>query len=208
MGRFTHSQLNRKSFKDIHGLYMKEQELIADFVLIGFEDDERRIRDMNKKAEKESSDKGVDITKKRKAGSKMERMSKRQKTNVDLEEEEKLKTFLKIVPDEEGIIDYEFLDKRFSIIKWESKFYHYDRHGAEGIYYWIFKSDRSSRWIKMFSKIVTRFNKLDLMELYNLVMQRFETTTLEEDGTEIHMLAERRLMNLEAMIEERSVKPA
>ncbi|GJU82499.1 hypothetical protein Tco_1284864 [Tanacetum coccineum] len=52
--------------------------------------------------------------------------------------------------DKEGIIDYEVLEKRFPIINWESKFYHYDRHGAE-----------------------------DLVELYNLVMQRFETITPE-----------------------------
>nr|GEX83579.1 hypothetical protein [Tanacetum cinerariifolium] len=85
---FTHSQLNKKSFEDIQGLYMKEQELIVDFVPIGSEEDERMIRNMNKKAEEETSDKGVDSTKKRKAGSRMKRMSKRQKTNIDLEEEE------------------------------------------------------------------------------------------------------------------------
>ncbi|GJV19986.1 hypothetical protein Tco_1369006 [Tanacetum coccineum] len=28
--------------------------------------------------------------------------------------------------------------------------------------------------------MVTRFNRLDLVELYNLVMKRFETTTSEE----------------------------
>nr|GEV61337.1 hypothetical protein [Tanacetum cinerariifolium] len=55
--RFTHSQLNKKSFEDIQGLYMKEHELIANFVPIGSEEDERMIRDMNKKAEEESSDK-------------------------------------------------------------------------------------------------------------------------------------------------------
>ncbi|GJY71012.1 hypothetical protein Tco_0474715 [Tanacetum coccineum] len=84
-----------------------------------------------------------------------------------------------IVPDEEGIVDYEVLEKRFPIINWESKFYHYDRHRVEGIYYRIFRSDGSSRWIKTFSEMVTRFDRLDIMELYNLVMQRFETTTLE-----------------------------
>ncbi|GJQ98341.1 hypothetical protein Tco_0009480 [Tanacetum coccineum] len=40
--------------------------------------------------------------------------------------------------------------------------------------------------------MVTRFDRLDLEELYNLVMKRFETTTPEEDGTEIHMLTERK----------------
>ncbi|GJZ71191.1 hypothetical protein Tco_0635042 [Tanacetum coccineum] len=33
--------------------------------------------------------------------------------------------------------------------------------------------------IKTFSEMVTRFDRLDLVELYNLVMQRFETTTPE-----------------------------
>ncbi|GJX32140.1 hypothetical protein Tco_0241995 [Tanacetum coccineum] len=135
--------------------------------------------------------------------------SKRQKTDSDLEEEEQLKSFLMIVLDEEEIIDYEVLEKRFPIINWESKFYEFDRHGAECIYYRIFRSDGSSRWIKTFSKMETRFNRLDLEELYNLVMKRFDTTTPEgvdldlyencgvhtlilEDGTEIYMLAERK----------------
>ncbi|GJZ88734.1 hypothetical protein Tco_0660516 [Tanacetum coccineum] len=36
-------------------------------------------------------------------------------TNVDLEEEEQLRAYLKIVPDEEGIIDYEVLENRTMI---------------------------------------------------------------------------------------------
>nr|GEW70597.1 putative ribonuclease H-like domain-containing protein [Tanacetum cinerariifolium] len=117
MGKFSHSQLNKKSFEDIHDLYMKEHELITDFVPIGSEEDERMIKDMNKKTKEERNDKGVDSTKKRKARSRMKRMSKRKKTDVDLKEEEKLKPFLKIDPDEEGIIDYEVLDKRFPIMR-------------------------------------------------------------------------------------------
>ncbi|GKE22478.1 hypothetical protein Tco_1433990, partial [Tanacetum coccineum] len=115
--------------------------------------------------------------------------SKRQKTDVDLKEEEQLRAYLKIVTDEEGIIDYEVLERRFPIINWESKFYDFDRHGVECIYYRIFRSDGSSRWIKTFSEMVTRFDSLDLVELYTLVMKRFETTTPEEDSIEIHMLA-------------------
>nr|GEX95966.1 hypothetical protein [Tanacetum cinerariifolium] len=110
---------------------VQEHELITDFVPVGSEEDERMIRDINKKDEEESSDKD---------------------------------------PDEEGVIDYEVLDKRFSIINWELKFYHCDRHGAEGIYYRIFRSDGTSRWTKTFSEMVTRFDRLDLVELYNLVM--------------------------------------
>ncbi|GKA03400.1 hypothetical protein Tco_0676181 [Tanacetum coccineum] len=93
-------------------------------------------------------------------------------------------TFLKIVPDKEGIIDYKVLEKRFPIINWESKFYHYDIHRAEGIYYRIFRSDGSSRRIKTFSKMVTRFDRLDLMELYNKgdVERKDELWQNQEDG--------------------------
>ncbi|GJR57948.1 hypothetical protein Tco_1500110 [Tanacetum coccineum] len=57
-----------------------------------------------------------DASKKKKRSPRMKRMSKRKKTDSDLEEEEHLKTFLKIVLDEEGIVDYEVLEKRFPII--------------------------------------------------------------------------------------------
>ncbi|GKB87151.1 hypothetical protein Tco_0959423, partial [Tanacetum coccineum] len=92
-----------------------------------------------------------------------------------------------------------------------------NKRKGDGIYYRIFRSDGSSRWIKTFSEMVTRFDRLDLVELYSLVMQRFETITPEgvdlvlwgdlrrmfdanvhtltlEDGTEIHMLVERKYL--------------
>ncbi|GJR14837.1 hypothetical protein Tco_0797489 [Tanacetum coccineum] len=209
-GRYKHAQLNKKTLEEIQVLYIKEQERIADFVPIGSERDERMIEKMNKKAagvheekvlEEPDSTKvevkqegNKESTRKRpgrRLKMKATKKSRMQKTDSDLEEEEHLKTFLKLVPDEEGIIDYEVLEKRFPIINWESKFYHLDRHGAECIYYRIFRSDESSRWIKTFSEIVIMFDSLDLEDLYNLVMQRVHTLTLE-DGTKIHMLAERK----------------
>ncbi|GJY85791.1 hypothetical protein Tco_0499817 [Tanacetum coccineum] len=219
-GRFKHSQLNKRTLEEIQALYIKEQERAAKFVPIRSEEDERLIQKMNKmvddvhvekvleepdstkvEVKQEVAEQGTKKTpgkvlkmkarKKRKGGPRMKRQSKRKKTDSYLEEEEEhLKTFLKIVPDEEGIIDFEVLEKRFPILNLESKFYHFDRHGAECIYYRIFRSDGSSRWIKTFSEMVTRFDRLDLVELYNLVMQ---SLTLE-DGTKIHMLAERRYL--------------
>ncbi|GKA40190.1 hypothetical protein Tco_0732783 [Tanacetum coccineum] len=184
-GRYKHAQLNKKTLEEIQVLYIKEQERIADFVPIGSEEDERMIEKMNKKAagvyeekvlEEPDSTKvevkqegNKESTRKRpgrRLKMKATKKSRMQKTDSDLEEEEHLKTFLKLVPDEEGIIDYEVLEKRFPIINWESKFYHLDRNGAECIYYRIFRSDESSRWIKTFSEIVTMFDRLDLEVLY------------------------------------------
>ncbi|GJV38782.1 hypothetical protein Tco_1417222 [Tanacetum coccineum] len=163
------------------------------------EEDERKTESMNNEDAVESTEKGTDASKKRKGGPRMKRQSKRKKTDSDLKEEEHLKTFLKIIPDEEGIIDFEVLEKRFLIINWESKFYHFDRHGAECIYYRIFRSDKSSRWIKTFFEMVTRFDRLDRLELYNLVMHRFEITTPE--GVDLVLWGDLRTM-LEANAED------
>ncbi|GKB74798.1 hypothetical protein Tco_0936210 [Tanacetum coccineum] len=182
MGGYKHSQLKAKTFEEIQAMYERQKKRIDDIKPIDSDDavkdskkaagedtlkkeevlkepDSTKIESMNKE---DVGERLLDVSKKRKGGPRMKRMSKRKKTKSDLEEEEDLKTFLKIVPDKEGIIDYE-----------------------------IFRSDGSSRYIKIFSEMVTRFDRLDLVELHNLVMQRVYTLTLE-DGTEIHMLAERK----------------
>ncbi|GJS60492.1 hypothetical protein Tco_0655276 [Tanacetum coccineum] len=199
MGGYKHSQLKAKTFEEIQAMYERQKKRIDDFKPIDSDDavkDSKKVagEDNSKKEEvlkepestkiesmnkEDAGERVSDVSKKRKGGPRMKRMSKRKKTKSDLEEEEDLKTFLKKVLDKEGIIDYEVMEKRFIIINLESKFYHYDRHGAEGIYYKIFRSDGSSRWIKTFSKMVTRFDRLDLVELHNLVMQRFEKITPE-----------------------------
>ncbi|GJX13974.1 hypothetical protein Tco_0205732 [Tanacetum coccineum] len=239
-GRYKHAQLNKKTLEEIQVLYIKDQERIADFVPIGSEEDEILIQKMNKmvagvheekvleepdstkvevkqEGTKESTKKRPGIRLKIKATKK----SRMQKTDSDLEEEEHLKTFLKLVPDKKGIIDYEVLEKRFPIINWESKFYHLDRHGAECIYYRIFRSDESSRWIKIFSEM--RFESstpegVDLV-LWGDLRTMFDANAEDdiwknqdewilrswnfykncgvhslilEDGTEIHLLAERK----------------
>ncbi|GKA73548.1 hypothetical protein Tco_0779850 [Tanacetum coccineum] len=131
-GRYKHAQLNKKTLEEIQVLYIKEHERIADFVPIGSEEDERMIEKMNKKVagvheekvlEEPDSTKievkqegNKESTRKRpgrRLKMKATKKSRMQKTDSDLEEEEHLKTFLKIVPDEKRIIDYEVLEKRF-----------------------------------------------------------------------------------------------
>ncbi|GKD99796.1 hypothetical protein Tco_1387780 [Tanacetum coccineum] len=214
MGGYKHSQLKAKSFEEIKGMYKRRKKYVQDFVPIGSAKEEELIKKMNEKATGEDTsnkekvleepdnikvevkeDGHEDSTRKRpgrRLKMKATKKSKRLKTDSDLKEEEQLKAFLMIVPDEEGIIDYEVLEKRFPIINWESKFYEFNRYGAECIYYRIFRSDGSSRWIKTFSEMVTRFDRLDLEEIYNLVMKRFETTTPE--GVDLVLCGDLRTM--------------
>ncbi|GKE95919.1 hypothetical protein Tco_1580774 [Tanacetum coccineum] len=167
------------------------------------------IDKMNKK---EGHEKNIRKRSGRRLKMKATKKSKRQKTDSDFEEEEQLRASLKIVPNEEEDIDYEVLCTRYPIVNWESAFYHIDRYGVPYDYYIVFRANESLRYNKTFTEMVLRFDRLDFIELHSLVMQRFSTTTPEgidlvlwgdlrimfeettalEDGTEIHMLAERR----------------
>ncbi|GJY40211.1 hypothetical protein Tco_0427481 [Tanacetum coccineum] len=48
--RFKDSQLNKRTLEEIQALYIKKQEIAANFIPIGYEEDERLIQKMNKKA--------------------------------------------------------------------------------------------------------------------------------------------------------------
>ncbi|GJT13993.1 hypothetical protein Tco_0861035 [Tanacetum coccineum] len=210
-GKYKHNQLNKKTFKEIQALYIKEQERDADFVPIGSERDEKMIDKMNKKAasmdeeevpeepkstkvevKKEGHEKNIRKRSGRRLKMKATKKSKRQKTDSDLEEEEQLRAYLKIVPDEEEEIDYEVLGMRYPIVNWESEFYHTDRYGVPHDYYRVFRANGSSRYIKTFTEMVSMFDSLDFIELHSLVMQRFSTTTPE--GIDLVLWGDLRIM--------------
>ncbi|GJX23514.1 hypothetical protein Tco_0227959 [Tanacetum coccineum] len=122
--------------------------------------------------------------------------SKRQKTDSDHKEENQLRTFLKIVPEEEEKIDYEVLGTRYPIINWESKFYDYGHFGRELIYYRVLRADGSSRWIKTFSEMIKFFDRMDLVDL---VMKQYSEITPE--GIELILWGDLKIM-MESSTEE------
>ncbi|GJU60658.1 hypothetical protein Tco_1238424 [Tanacetum coccineum] len=197
-GKYRHNQLNKNTFAEIQALYIKEQERDADFMPIGSERDEKMIDKMNKKAadmDKEEVPEETESTKvevkqegrdeniRKRSGGRLKikatKKSKRQKTDSNLEEEEQLRASLKIVPGEEEDIDYEVLGTRYPIVNWESAFYHTYRYGVPHDYYRVFRANGSSRYIKTFIEMVSRFDILDFIELHSLVMKRFSITTPE-----------------------------
>ncbi|GJU87148.1 hypothetical protein Tco_1294694 [Tanacetum coccineum] len=207
-------------------MYEKVKRENERFIPIGSTEDDKLIEKMNKKAagmDKEEVTKELESSKveepkeniKKRSGRRLKmkapKRSKRQKTDYDHEEENQLRTFLKIVPEEEENINYEVLGTRYPIINWKSNFFDYGHFGRELIYYRVFRADGSSRWIKTFSEMIKLFDRMDLVEIHSLVMKRFKTTPPEgidlllwgdlriivhvlrlEDGTKINMLAERR----------------
>ncbi|GKD55292.1 hypothetical protein Tco_1288679, partial [Tanacetum coccineum] len=153
-------------------LQMEERERY--FMPIGSKRDEKMIDKMNKKVASMDEEEVPESTKvevkkegheenirkiSRDLKMKATKKSKMQKTDSDLEEEEQLRAYLKIVPDEEEEIDYEVLGIRRRIDKEDKLWQNQER--------WNLKS-----W--------------DLYENCGV------HTLILEDGTEIHMLAERK----------------
>ncbi|GJU83624.1 hypothetical protein Tco_1285989 [Tanacetum coccineum] len=131
IGGYKHSQLKAKTFAEIQGLYERHKRVIDDFKPMDSDDavkDSKEAAGVHKqKVHEEPNSTKVEVNQegreeriKKRPGirltMKATKKSKRQKTDADLKEEEQLKAFLNIVPDEEGIIDYEVLEKNFPII--------------------------------------------------------------------------------------------
>ncbi|GJZ48959.1 hypothetical protein Tco_0603149 [Tanacetum coccineum] len=211
VGRYKHAQLNKKKFEEIQVMYEKVKRANENFIPFGSTKDEKLIEKMNEKAadmDKEEVSKEPKSTKvkakieepkeniRKRSGRRLKMKApkrfKRQKTDSDHEEENQIRTFLKIVPEEEEKIDYENLGTRYPIINWESKFYDYGHFGRELIYYKVFRADGSSRWIKTFSEMIKFFVRMDLVEIHSLVMKRFETTPPE--GIDLLLWGDLRIM--------------
>ncbi|GJS42480.1 ribonuclease H-like domain-containing protein [Tanacetum coccineum] len=164
------------------------------FILIGSTEDEKLIENMNKKVagmDKEEVVKELESSKvegakdniRKRSGRRLKmkapKRSKRKKTDSNHEEENQLRTFLKIIPKEERLFKKFYAPMVSVSLNWNDKFYDYGHFGRELIYYRVFRADGSSRWIKTFSEMIKLFDKMDLVKIHSLVMKRFETTPPE-----------------------------
>ncbi|GJY38644.1 putative ribonuclease H-like domain-containing protein [Tanacetum coccineum] len=100
------------------------------FIAIGSVEDERLIKDLNKKIagiKKHDSikeeNKEEEGTKKRKLATrkKMKLRKRRFRQDTSEDENDELRLCLTIAPDEDKEVDYEILDKKYPIIEWKSK---------------------------------------------------------------------------------------
>ncbi|GJU02565.1 hypothetical protein Tco_1112903 [Tanacetum coccineum] len=121
VGRYKHAQLNKKKFEEIQVMYEKVKRENERFIPICSVEDDKLIEKMNKKAagmDKEEVSKELESSKvegpkeniRKRSGRRLKmkapKRSKRQKINSDHEEENQLRIFPKIVPEEEEKIDY------------------------------------------------------------------------------------------------------
>ncbi|GJZ75604.1 putative ribonuclease H-like domain-containing protein, partial [Tanacetum coccineum] len=160
MGGYKHSQLKSKTFAEIQGLYERQKRVIDDFKPMDSDD---AVKDSKEAAE--GHEESIRKRPGRRLKIKATKKSKRQKTDADLEEEEQLKAFLKIVPDEEGIIDYVVLGESDECSRTM-----FDANAEDEL--WQNQEDG-----------ILRADLYENCGVHTLIL---------EDGTEIHMLAERK----------------
>ncbi|GJW34484.1 hypothetical protein Tco_0054516 [Tanacetum coccineum] len=121
----------------------------------------------------DSSGKKSESSKKRTRAVLGEESVKKQKVEDDAEKAE-LKVCLKIVPNDDSAVNIESLATKYPIVDWKTHII-----AEDNIYYQIIKADGSTKNYKIFSVMLYDFDRQDVLDLYRLVKERFETTSLE-----------------------------
>nr|GEU67307.1 hypothetical protein [Tanacetum cinerariifolium] len=144
-------------------LRLHKEEKINNFIHM----DSEAVKDSAKKDD--SSQKQAESTKKRPRAEYDEESVKKQKLEDDTKEEE-LRACLDIVPRDDIAINVESLATKYLIVDWKTHIL------TENImYYHIIRANGSSKNYKIFTEICDDFDRHDVLDLYRLVKQRYET---------------------------------
>ncbi|GKD19696.1 hypothetical protein Tco_1208854 [Tanacetum coccineum] len=166
MARYKHTQLKNKSFKEIQMLFDKEMKRVNSFVPM----DSEVVEGSGKKTKSNIKE---TVSMKR-AGEELDEESvKRQKLEDDAEKAE-LQLCLEIVPRDDEAINVESLATKYPIVNWKTHILTEDK-----MYYEIIKADGSTKFYKIFAAMLDDFDRQDVLDLYRLVKERFETTSLK-----------------------------
>ncbi|GJW30447.1 hypothetical protein Tco_0047322 [Tanacetum coccineum] len=91
-----------------------------------------------------------------------------------MQKKAELKACLEIVPDDDSAVNVESLATKYPIVDKNTHILAEDK-----MYYQIIRADGSAKFYKIFSAILDDFDKQDVLHLYMLVKERFETTSPE-----------------------------
>ncbi|GJY36708.1 putative ribonuclease H-like domain-containing protein [Tanacetum coccineum] len=98
---------------------------------------------------------------------------KRQKIEDDAENED-LRAYLDIIPGDDEAVNVESLAIKYLIVDWKTHVLLEDK-----MYYEIIKGDGSTKFYKIFTEMLDDFDRQDVLDLYRLVKERFETASPE-----------------------------
>ncbi|GJR57778.1 hypothetical protein Tco_1499940 [Tanacetum coccineum] len=113
------------------------------------------------------------LAKKRAGEKKSEESSKKQKMEDDAEKEE-LRAHLDIIPGDDVVVSVESLATKYPIVDWKIHVLLEDK-----MYYEIIRANGSTKSYKIFTETLDDFDRQDVLDLYRLVKERFQTTSPE-----------------------------
>ncbi|GJZ00200.1 hypothetical protein Tco_0517629 [Tanacetum coccineum] len=201
VGGKKHSDLKTKNFEEIQVLYEKVKRSDENFIAIGSAEDERIIKDVNKKATGTKKDDSIkeerkeeESTRKRKLGTRKKMKSWKRRCrqdtsrddNIDSEKEnDELRLCLTIALDEDKEVDYEILDKKYPIIEWKSEHlgikpqYDEAKDLEEINLNVVIRSSGQRRYFSTLMKVLSIYDRDDLNAVYQLLMDRYKDETPE-----------------------------
>ncbi|GJW84866.1 hypothetical protein Tco_0158011 [Tanacetum coccineum] len=209
VGNKKHSDLKNKTFEEIQALYEKVKRFDESFTVIGSNEDERKIKEMNEGASDPDKKKKVvkeDVltkvpakqevveqgTKKRKGGHIKMLARKRKRPQPDVDSDDEHRKCLKIVTFE-GTIDSEIMERK-SVIARLNKV-----SSPDGDYLVIYRANGNFRAFNYLLEVLHIFDRQDLFHLYDLVMKQYSEVTLE--GIELILWGDLKIM-MESSTEE------
>ncbi|GJS95716.1 hypothetical protein Tco_0802684 [Tanacetum coccineum] len=196
VGGKKHSDLKTKNFEEIQVLYEKVKRSDENFIAIGSAEDERLIKDVNKKATGTKKDDNIkkeskeeESTRKRKLGTRKKMKSRKRRFRQDTsqddqtdseKENDELRLCLTITPDEDKEVDYEILDKKYPIIEWKFEYlgtkpqFDKTKHLEEINLNVVIRSNGQKRYFSTLMRVLSIFDRDDLNAVYQLVMDRYQ----------------------------------
>ncbi|GKC63509.1 hypothetical protein Tco_1096107 [Tanacetum coccineum] len=221
VGGKKHSDLKTKNFEEIQVLYEKVKRSDENFIAIGSAEDERRIKDVNKKATGIKKDDNIkeeskeeESTRKRKLGTRKKIKSRKRRFRQDTsqddqsnskKENDELRLCLIIATDEDKEVDYEILDKKYPIIEWKTEYFRTKPQFGEtkrieeinlNV---VTRGNGQRRYFSTLIRVLSIFDREDINAIYQLVIDRYQDeipegvhTLMTEAGLVIHMLVEKK----------------
>ncbi|GJU52349.1 hypothetical protein Tco_1226063 [Tanacetum coccineum] len=167
MGGYKHNQLKGKSYEEIQKLFDKTYKQVNSFVPMASDDKEKGSEKKTGGSRKKT------LAKKRVGEKQSEESSKRQKMEDD-DEKEELRAHLDIIPGDDVAVSVESLATKYPIVDWKTHVLSEDK-----MYYEIIRSNGSTKSYKIFREMLDDFDRHDVLDLYRLVKERFETASPE-----------------------------
>ncbi|GJU02620.1 ribonuclease H-like domain-containing protein [Tanacetum coccineum] len=190
VGNRRHFELKSKSFKEVKAMYEKLKRFDEGFTAIGSVEDKRKIEEMNKRAsdhdKKKKHVKEDDSTKepakqdeteqgtmKRKSGRiKMIARKRKRPQPADVDSDDEHIKCLRVVA-LDSVIDSEVMEIKYVIARINKV------SSPDGDYLVIYRANGNFRAFNYLLEVLHIFDRQDLFNLYDLVMEEYSKMTLE-----------------------------